>query len=320
MGILKTKIGDRFGTLTVISKAEDYITPCDGSHRTRWLCKCDCGNEKIILDTRLRSGIKSCGHCKGIVNIGNKYGRLTVINRVEDYITPCDGHHRTRWLCKCDCGNTCIVLGTALITGHTKSCGCYGREQLNKAISIHGLCHTKIYTSYRNMIERCYRINSCNYSNYGGRGITICDQWYNPNFHNDPKRFKTFYNWALNNGWKDGYTLDRIDPNGNYCPENCRWIPREYQAYNKRNNKYINFNGEKYTLSQLSNILGIPDSTLNKYLKEHNWDFNSLYTYIPDIYGNLKPYICNKRGQIIPINAIYFVDEYGFPVNMNEYE
>ena len=121
------------------------------------------------------------------------------------------------------------------------------------------------------------------------------------------------------NGYSDILSIDRINVNGDYCPENCRWIPKEYQAINRRNNKNIFFNGKYYTISQIANILGIDNKFLYWKLKSNNFDLSSLFTYITNEYGIIRAYLLDKYGNPIPINAIYFIDEYGFPVNMNEY-
>lgn len=127
-----------------------------------------------------------------------------------------------------------------------------------------------------------------------------------------------FYNWAISHGYRDDLEIDRINVNGNYEPSNCRWIPKEYQCYNKRDSIKIYFNGEKITIPQLANILGITFLLLKYRLEENNWDLSSLFTYITDQYGNTRPYILDKYNNPIPINIIYFIDEYGFPISQDK--
>ena len=154
--------------------------------------------------------------------IGQRFGRLTVIKSL-------DGSRNTprKQLCKCACGNITSVITYKLISGHTKSCGCLQRERTSNASKKHGLRHTKLYKTWCNMKNRCNNVNNQDYHSYGGRGIFVCDEWRND--------FKSFYDWAMSNGYQDDLTIDRIDVNGNYEPNNCRWISNKAQSRNKRN-------------------------------------------------------------------------------------
>lgn len=130
------------------------------------------------------------------------------------------------WKCVCDCGRTTIVNGQNLKSGNTTSCGCYGIERRNNASKTHGKSNTRLHRIWKAMHSRCYNKKYHAYKYYGGRGITICEEW----LHN----FKTFYDWAMANGYEENLTIDRIDPNGNYSPNNCRWVTMELQNKNKR--------------------------------------------------------------------------------------
>lgn len=165
---------------------------------------------------------------------GKKFGKLTVVKRVEN-----NKHRQPQWLCKCDCGNETIVSGQKLRTGHTKSCGCIIFEQ--KTRLKHGMTNTSLFTRWMNMKSRCYNPKNKRYSRYGARGITICDEWMD---------FSNFYNWAMQNGFKESLTLDRIDNDNGYCPENCRWATQKQQSNNKSTNSIFEINGEKNTLSE----------------------------------------------------------------------
>lgn len=154
---------------------------------------------------------------------GKRFNRLTVIKRTENK------GKRVMWICKCDCGKICTVQGNNLKNGNTKSCGCYKKENSAKLLHKHGKKNSRLYSIYHGMKKRCYNKNSHNYFNYGGRGIKICQDWLDD--------FMNFYNWSIQNGYNDNLSIDRINNNGNYCPENCRWTSRTVQNINQRTRK-----------------------------------------------------------------------------------
>lgn len=173
---------------------------------------------------------------------GKQFGYLTVVKRAPNH-----GNY-AMWECACKCGNTTIVRTSSLKNGHTKSCGCLNKEIVRETFTKHGLYQHRIYSIYQHMIERCYHENVHEYKNYGQRGITVCDSWRNS--------FEAFSEWAFSNGYSDELTLDRIDVNGNYCPENCRWTTTKIQGNNRRNNRILEFNGESHTMSEWADKLG----------------------------------------------------------------
>lgn len=196
---------------------------------------------------------------------GKKFNKLTVL---ELYSTK----KSVIWKCQCDCGNITYVAGEHLKDGHTKSCGCNKtdlKKEKNPAYK-HGLRHSRIYEIFVNMKTRCYNSNNPRYKNYGGRGIKICDEWLND--------FMSFYNWAMANGYKDSLTIDRIDVNGNYEPNNCRWADWKTQQNNRNNNFVVEYNGIKHTLQEWSEILPIKiHSSLLRYRIVNGWSVEKAF-------------------------------------------
>ncbi len=232
--------GKRFGRLTVISRAENK------GGKTNWHCRCDCGNEKDVLAINLSRGFtQSCGclHNEDFANrrfidlSGNRYGKLTVIKRAENRGKD------VFWLCKCDCGNTTEVNGSKLRSGKT---------------------NTRLYRIYKKMYRRCYCPETKYYKNYGGRGITICPEWLGEN------GFPNFYDWAMANGYKENLSIDRIDNDKGYYPENCRWATAKEQANNTRSTVYLTYKGETKPASEWAEITGIRQDTLTM-RKRNGW-------------------------------------------------
>lgn len=187
-----------------------------------------------------------------------RFGRLTAIKYHHS-----DKYGHRYWLCKCDCGNEVIVF-TGNLGRHSHSCGCLARELISKANAKHLSSKTRLYPIWSSMKQRCLRKTHCAYKNYGGRGIKVCDEWLGEH------GFENFKQWAFENGYKEEtlpnnlnkWTIDRIDNNGNYCPENCRWITAEEQQKNTRNNKYLTFNNKTQILADWAREIGIRIDTL----------------------------------------------------------
>lgn len=190
---------------------------------------------------------------------GQRFNRLTVI----EYSYSND-HGERVWKCKCDCGNISFATSHNLVSGHTKSCGCYVVEQTTAANTTHGKSRSRIYRAYSNMITRCYNHNYKCYASYGGRGIRVCDEWR--------LNAKSFIDWAIANGYREDLTLDRIDVNGDYCPENCRWATMKEQQNNRTNNAIYQYNGESKTLAEWADALGIKYNRLQMSIKRNGGD------------------------------------------------
>ncbi|MCD8376221.1 MAG: hypothetical protein LUD69_04705 [Oscillospiraceae bacterium] len=197
---------------------------------------------------------------------GNRYGRLVVVSEAE-YKKP-----YRMWNCVCDCGNTTVVRGTSLTSGHTTSCGCFQRDCASSANTKHGMYKHRLYRIYGHMVRRCCDEREAGYKNYGGRGIRVCDGWKNS--------FEKFAEWAYDNGYQDDLTIDRIDVNGNYEPSNCRWVTQKVQANNTRRNRMLEFNGETHTMGQWADILGLSYNLVDSRIFR-GWDVERALTEPP---------------------------------------
>lgn len=205
--------------------------------------------------------------------INKKYGKLTVIKFIErtERITKkgTKNGYKYFFLCKCECGNTKVVEWKKLKSGNTKSCGCIRKEKTSQMAMKHNLWQSKLYTRWHQIKNRCYNKNYNRYKNYGGRGIVICDEWKND--------FKAFYDWAMNNGYKENLTIDRIDINGNYEPNNCRWITNYEQQHNKRNNKLLTYKGETKCIAEWARIMGLSHTILTNRIFKYKWDIEKAF-------------------------------------------
>lgn len=153
---------------------------------------------------------------------GQRFGYLTVIDRAESV-----GSDRgLRWNCQCDCGKQVIVPSARLRQGKTKSCGCMQKQIIAEKMTKHGMRDTRLYRIWCGMKARCTNPHVKDFRNYGGRGVSVCSEWL--------EQFDQFADWALEHGYDDSLTIDRIDVNGNYEPANCRWVTKAEQNRNKR--------------------------------------------------------------------------------------
>lgn len=183
------------------------------------------------------------------VEIGRKYNLLTPIK----FFGTDERNNKLYW-CKCDCGNEKIVKTTDLVRGVVKSCGCLAKQALIERCVTHGKTKHPLYSKWHTMKSRCNNPNNASYERYGGRGITVCDEWENS--------FEAFYEWSMANGYKKGLSIDRIDNDGNYEPANCRWATAKEQCNNTSRNRHLEAFGENHTIAEWSRITGINVETL----------------------------------------------------------
>ena len=191
---------------------------------------------------------------------GDRFTRLTVIGKSDKK----DKSRVTIYECKCDCGKTVYARRTFLLNGRVKSCGCWTKDRMTK----HNMSNTRLYRIRNGMLFRCYNKNSSDYANYGGRGISVCNEWKDS--------FENFYNWAMSNGYAEGLTIDRINNNGNYDSSNCRWVSMKLQSRNTRTNHLYTYKGETKTIAEWAEITGIGHDTLTYRIK-HNYPEDKIF-------------------------------------------
>ena len=189
---------------------------------------------------------------------GQTFARLTVIDRAPNK----EGSRSARWNCLCTCGNSVSTRGCELISGRTKSCGCYGQEQRTKSTTKHGASSTKEYSIWRSAKQRCFNPDDKAYKNYGGRGITMHSDWAN-----------SFEQFIKDMGQRPSpnLSIERIDNNGDYSPNNCKWGTRDEQNNNHRRNVLLTHNGKTQTIKQWSVELGINYGTLQTRITAYKW-------------------------------------------------
>ena len=177
---------------------------------------------------------------------GQRFGQLVVIG-VDDR-----GTRKTYFNCQCDCGNVKSVRADSLIAGMIRSCGCLKKEQDRENLTAnhsHKMSGTRMYHIWQGMKMRCYNPHDARYDRYGGRGIKMCDEWR--------ESFQSFYDWATENGYEETLSIDRIDNNGDYCPENCRWSDTQEQARNRSSNIRITIGNATKTLTEWCEIFEV---------------------------------------------------------------
>jgi len=258
-------IGKSFGRLTVVEKTDKRY-----DRKVVWRCECSCGNKNFEVDTvRLNRGnTRSCGCLR--VDSAGQYKKLNLTGRQFGRWLALEGDIKRKnkkrifWRCVCDCGVERLVSTEDLMSGHSTSCGCSnGITRVRHGLSYHGL-----YCVWDGMRQRCCNPKCTAYLHYGGRGITVCAEWFNS--------FKTFYDWAVSNGYRKGLTIDRIDNNGNYEPVNCRWVTQKENNRNKRTNRNITIGGQTKTVVEWAELYGISYNVLRTRLRLGWYPFDAV--------------------------------------------
>lgn len=278
MKLRKDLTGQQFGRLTVIG-----LDNTPGLSKTRWMCKCSCLNNTVVSvrEDHLKSrATRSCG-CLRLEEsavpalkdlTGQTFGRLTVLHRASSN----DNDGAARWVCRCSCPNSTVVTitGRNLLSGNTKSCGCYGRERNRERLQ-KWKSEDELRASERlsDMKKRCYNPKCKRFKDWGGRGITICDEWMDP-----VNGSRNFVNWAIENGFSKELTIDRIDNNGPYAPWNCRWVSNSEQSNNKTTNVFINACGMSQTVAQWGRDCDMSSSSIQYLGKSNHEKLNMLLT------------------------------------------
>lgn len=188
--------------------------------------------------------------------IGQTFGNLTVISRVKNSKSG-----KARWKCLCSCGNISIVTSTDLVSGHTRSCGCKRYESHN---ATHGMTKTDLHNKWCQMRQRCGNPQCKAYQHYGAEGVSVCDEW---------NSFANFRNWSLANGYREGLSLDRINNEKGYSPDNCRWITWEEQSGNRRNNLNFTYRGKTQNLRAWCSELGLNYAVIRQRIRRDGYTF-----------------------------------------------
>ncbi len=205
--------------------------------------------------------------------IGEKYNRLTVMHYFgATETTSKTGKNRIKYLArvKCDCGNERTVVIGDIRNGKTKSCGCYIKDYTSKRSLKHGLVPHPLYRVWGSIKKRAFLPSGQNNPNYGGRGITMCDEWAND--------FNIFYNWSIANGYAPKLQIDRKDVDGGYCPENCRYVTSKVNSNNKRNTVYLTLNDETKPIAFWAEIKEIGIETLRRRIFLYSWSHERALT------------------------------------------
>jgi hypothetical protein len=260
------QLGQKYNSLTIISQTKK---------RGKVIASCDCGTIKeYYFDNIKRNKSKSCGCLlrrikkektnKELSNLVNRqFGGLIIIKIIVN-----QNIRLRKVTARCECGTIKDYFLGNILSGKTNSCGCRNRlssadrfRKYNKSRPLknntNGLSEHPIYNVWSGMISRCYDLNDISYCRYGAKGVLVCDEWKHD--------FKAFFDWALSNGWRAGLQIDK-DINGNgrlYSPDTCCFVTRTINCRHRTTNRFIEYNGERKTLAEWSEIKKLKSSCIN---------------------------------------------------------
>lgn len=279
-------VGKSFGNLTVVEILERPKANGKSGKAIQWVCECsECHKRRVLAPSRVKNGKAECkcANKKPSKYIGARFGRLVVKEMYAKNTSK-------RFICECDCGEIYDGDANAILRGKVKSCGCLAREIHENAKYASPLWHT-----WSNMIARCEKPNGKAWDDYGGRGIRVCDEWHD---------FKTFEEWAIGNGYRPGcgLSLDRIDVNGNYEPDNCRYASTSVQLVNRRprrpNKKsFVTINGVTKTKREWCEEYGIWQATVDYRMKHRGMSFEEALTAEKMTSGNHHPALLDMQAE-----------------------
>lgn len=233
--------------------------------------------------------------------IGKRFGRWLVKSIGEPYVFPSTGHITKRYICECDCGSVKTVREDTLLCGDSTSCGCYAREQASLRKTTHGMSKHRLHDVYYSMMKRCNNQKAKDYKHYGGRGISVCEEW-----SDRLTGFKTFVD-DMYGTFEEGLELDRIDVNGNYCKENCRWATRRTQVINRRKTggifdaNILTFDGKSMCISEWSDHTGIHASVISDRITKLGWSIEKALTEKVKV----KTYYILANGKMLYTSEVF---------------
>ena len=253
--------GQKFGKLTVVSRGEN-----NSSGMLQWVCRCDCGEQRVVLGSNLKKRhTQSCGCMRGdsIQDLtGMRFSRLRVIGRAPNR------KGAVMWLCQCDCGASTVVHGVNLRGKDTHSCGCYKTDFRRAAWTTHGGTHTPEYRTWLAIIHRTTNPKNIRFSRYGGRGIAMCERWRSD-----------FQNFLDDMGPKPSprHSIERRDNDRGYTPENCYWATPKEQANNRKSTVWLEYHGERRPMAEWAEILGINYETFHNRITVAKWSVEKAF-------------------------------------------
>lgn len=195
---------------------------------------------------------------------GQQFSRWTVLIRADN-----DAQGQAQWHCVCQCGTKAVVRGRDLRKGKSRSCGCLQKDIAAQVKTTHGASNTRLHRIWCAMKQRCFDKTAQKYARYGGRGITVCKEWLS---------FCVFEKWARQNGYTDNLSIDRINNDGNYSPQNCRWSTSKEQARNKSTNHLLFFRGKSQSIAQWAEETGIGYYALRSRINQYHWPIEKALT------------------------------------------